>query len=90
MLVKSIEGLESIQEEKIVSKKINKKISNKKYNRNQKIKLLVKSNPKKLGSKSYERFNKYYNGISVGKFLDKGGLSIDLKWDVEHNFIKIT
>ena len=94
MLVKSIEGLENIQEEKIVSKKIIKKIikkiSNKKYNRDQKIKLLVKSNPKKLGSKSYDRFNKYHNGISVGEFLDKGGLSIDLKWDVEHNFIKIT
>jgi len=43
-----------------------------------------------LGSKSYDRFNKYHNGISVGEFLDKGGLSIDLKWDVEHNFIKIT
>jgi hypothetical protein len=91
MLVKSIEGDWRIfKKKRIVSKKIIKKISNKKYNRDQKIKLLVKSNPKKLGSKSYERFNKYHNGISVGEFLDKGGLSIDLKWDVEHNFIKIT
>jgi hypothetical protein len=89
MLVKSIEELQDIREEKIISKKINKKISNKKYNRDQKIKLLIKNNPKKLGSKSYERFKNYYDGISVGEFLDKGGLSIDLKWDSDHNFIKL-
>jgi len=90
MLIKDIDGLKNIESKKISVKTLIKKSTSKKYNQNNKIKLLVSNNPKKMGSKSYKRFDIYYDGISVGEFLDKGGLSIDLKWDVDHNFIKIT
>ena len=86
MLVNKIDNLKF---EKTTKNIINSKTKSKRYQRDQKVKLLVDSNPKQIGSKSYKRFNIYYNGITVGEFLDKGGLTIDLKWDVEHNFIKI-
>ena len=89
MLIKDIDGLKNIESKKISVKTLIKKLTSKKYNQNNKIKLLVSNNPKKIWSKSYKRFDIYYDGISVGEFLDKGGLSIDLKWDVDHNFIKI-
>ena len=87
MLVNKIDNLKF---EKTTKNIINSKTKSKRYQRDQKVKLLVDSNPKQIGSKSYKRFNIYYNGITVGEFLDKGGLTIDLKWDVEHNFIKIS
>ena len=87
MLVNKIDNLKF---EKTTKNIINSKTRSKRYQRDQKVKLLVDSNPKQIGSKSYKRFNIYYNGITVGEFLDKGGLTIDLKWDVEHNFIKIS
>ena len=87
MLVNKIDNLKF---EKTTKNIINSKTRSKRYQRDQKVKLLVDINPKQIGSKSYKRFNIYYNGITVGEFLDKGGLTIDLKWDVEHNFIKIS
>ena len=87
MLVNKIDNLKF---EKTTKNIINSKTRSKRYQRDQKVKLLVDSNPKQIGSKSYKRFNIYYNGITVGEFLDKGGITIDLKWDVEHNFIKIS
>ena len=98
MLVNKIDNLKFEKTtKKIVNSKFEKTTNNinnttirsKKYQRDQRVKLLVDSNPKQIGSKSYKRFNIYYNKITVGEFLDKGGLTIDLKWDTEHNFIKI-
>jgi hypothetical protein len=54
-----------------------------------KIKLLVKENPKKAGSKARTRFALYKDGMTVGQFLSAGGLRIDLEWDAKHAFIAI-
>ena len=51
--------------------------------------LLVKENPKKLGSKARERFAKYKMGMTRQQALDAGLTGGDLRWDVEHRFIRL-
>jgi membrane protein involved in colicin uptake len=54
-----------------------------------KISLRVESNPKRKGSKSYDRFAHYKNGITVEAAVKAGVLYADLKWDSEHGFIAV-
>lgn len=54
-----------------------------------KIKLLVHDNPKRAGSAPFKRFALYKTGMKAETFLEKGGLMIDLKWDVGHGFIEL-
>lgn len=53
------------------------------------IRVLAESNPKKPGSKTYERFELYEDGMTVQQFREKGGTSDDVKWDAERGFIKL-
>ncbi len=53
------------------------------------IKLLVDKNPKRFGSKSYDRFNMYKDGMKVKDFLKAGGMREDLRWDSDRGFIEI-
>lgn len=46
-------------------------------------------NPKRVGSLSFSRFAIYTTGITVAEFLAKGGRRADLKWDADHDFIRI-
>lgn len=55
----------------------------------QKIKLLVKENPKREGTGAYERFAIYKNGMTVAQYLAAGGKRSSLKYDTEHGFIEI-
>jgi hypothetical protein len=54
------------------------------------ITLRVDSNPKRKGSKSYDRF-KYRNGMTVAQAIaqEGGPTYADLKWDSEHGFIAV-
>jgi hypothetical protein len=54
------------------------------------ITLRVDTNPKRKGSKSYDRF-KYRNGMTVAQAIaqDGGPTYADLKWDSEHGFIAV-
>ena len=54
-----------------------------------KISLRVESNPKRKGSKSYERFAHYKNGMTVDAVIKAGVTYADLKWDTEHGFVAI-
>lgn len=54
-----------------------------------KISLRVESNPKRKGSKSYDRFAHYKNGMTVEAAVKAGVLYADLKWDSEHGFIAV-
>lgn len=54
-----------------------------------KISLRVESNPKRKGSKSYDRFAHYKNGMTVEASVKAGVLYADLKWDSEHGFIAV-
>jgi hypothetical protein len=62
------------------------------YEVHQKIKLLVKKNPKQEGRDSYDRFEHYFDKKvkTVGDALKAGVRSGDLKWDVDHEYIEIT
>lgn len=46
-------------------------------------------NPKRPNSLSFARFAIYTTGITVAEFLAKGGRRADLKWDTDHDFIRI-
>lgn len=53
------------------------------------ISLRVESNPKRKGSKSFDRFAHYKNGMTVEQAIKAGVLFADLKWDSEHGFIAV-
>lgn len=53
------------------------------------INILVKENPKRKGSASAKRFDKYAQNMKVADALDKGVKSADIAWDVKHAFIAL-
>jgi hypothetical protein len=59
------------------------------FDAGQKIKLLVKENPKRTGSKAFKIFAKYKDGMTVGQALDAGIPWRDLRWDSTHKLIRI-
>lgn len=46
-------------------------------------------NPKRPNSLSFARFAIYSTGITVAEFLERGGRRADLKWDADHEFIRL-
>ena len=48
----------------------------------------VAPNPKKPGSKSYERYAAYREGMTVSEAIAAGVTSADVKWDHDHGFIR--
>lgn len=57
------------------------------FNDETKIKLLVTENPRRPGSATYEIFNHYSDGITVGDFVKAGGRRVDVKADYERGHI---
>lgn len=53
------------------------------------IHLLVTANPKREGSKSFERFKGYQDGQTIADALAAGVTTPDLVWDAKHGFISI-
>lgn len=47
------------------------------------------NNPKRKASKSFEKFAKYKNGMTVQQAVDAGLTGADLSWDTRHKFISI-
>lgn len=56
---------------------------------NRKLKLLVKENPKREGSTSYDRFEFYRGAKTVQAFLDAGGTLADVKHDEAKGYIEV-
>lgn len=54
-----------------------------------KITVLSKENPKKVGTGAHERFELYKKHNTVEKYLEAGGTRADLNWDSKQKFIKI-
>jgi len=56
------------------------------------IHMLRDSNPKRPGSAAHPRFDLYQEGMSVKEYktLNKDFGSMDLAWDIEHGFIRVT
>lgn len=59
------------------------------YPRDAKISLLTKENPKREGSASYKRFEKYKNNMTVQQALDAGLEWPDFRSDQAHGYIAI-
>ena len=50
---------------------------------------LVDANPKTPGSKSFERFAKYFGTKTVGEYLAAGGLRADITWEAAREFLRV-
>lgn len=55
----------------------------------QKITVIAKENPKREGTKAFKKFKIYKTGMTVALFLKKGGTRSALRYDTEHDYIKI-
>ncbi len=53
------------------------------------VTFLSTENPKRVGSKSYDRWNAYAGATTVGEYIAAGGTYGDLKYDAEHGFVKV-
>jgi hypothetical protein len=47
----------------------------------------VQDNPKRQGGASRARFEKYKMAKTVAEFLELGGSTADLEWDIDHGFV---
>jgi hypothetical protein len=50
---------------------------------------LVKDNPRRKGTFGYKSFAKIRKGMPVEKFVAAGGRLRDLRWDLQHNNLKL-
>jgi len=53
------------------------------------VSFLTDSNPKRAGSKSFDRFAAYMGTGTVGEYIAAGGTYGDLKYDAEHGHITV-
>ncbi len=56
---------------------------------NQKIRVLVKDNPKRPSSNAFQIFSLYATSKTTDDFLANGGTTAALRYDVEHEFIEL-
>lgn len=59
------------------------------FDESQKIKVLVKDNPKREGSASYDIFELLKKSKTVGDFFASGGASSNLHWNIERGYIEV-
>lgn len=59
------------------------------FDEGQKIKVLVKDNPKRQGTASYETFELLKKSKTVGEFFAAGGGSHNLHWNIERGYIEV-
>lgn len=59
------------------------------FNESQKIKVLVKDNPKREGTASYDTFELLRKSKTVGDFFANGGGSHNLHWNIERGYIEV-
>jgi len=50
---------------------------------------LLKGNPKHIGSRAWERFEKSVGAPTVAEYKSRGGTAADLRWDVDHGFVRV-
>lgn len=50
----------------------------------------VTGNPRREGTFGYHSFSLIKNGITIEKFVQKGGRMKDLRWDLEHGYVKVS
>lgn len=97
---KKVEKKTEKKVEKKVEKKDAKKETKKKETKEKKkrgpkiadgtITLLVKTNPKREGSKAHKRYELYKKHKSVAAYLEAGGKRSSLRYDERHKYIKLS
>lgn len=55
-----------------------------------KLKKLVDKNPRREGTHGYKSFSLISNGMTVEKYLEKGGRMNDLNWDIKHKYVELS
>lgn len=50
---------------------------------------LIESNPKRPGTKTAERFDRYRDGMSLSEAQEAGLTLDDLRWDAAHDYIRV-
>lgn len=50
---------------------------------------LVQENPKRIGSRAWERFEKSFGAPTVAEYKARGGTAEDLRWDIDHGFVRV-
>jgi hypothetical protein len=55
----------------------------------QEIVIKAQSNPKRKGSKAFQRFELYAPNMTVADFLKAGGTRGDINWDSQHEHIEL-
>jgi len=55
------------------------------------VNFLIEQNPKRPGTKSWYRFEKYFalKPKTVGEMLSAGAIPEDVRWDYGHKFISL-
>lgn len=66
------------------------KISARSISMSAKITVLAEKNPRREGSKTFEKFALYETGMTVAEFVGKGGRLIDVKADLERGHIAVS
>lgn len=59
------------------------------FEKTAKITIVAEENPKRKGTGAHIRFAKYRNGMTIQSYLDAGGTTGDVNWDLEKGYIKI-
>jgi hypothetical protein len=62
---------------------------NRRFQPDAKIKVLVKENPKRAGTEAAERFDLYSECKTVQDYVNAGGRTSDIAWDVKRNYISV-
>ena len=52
--------------------------------------VLAQENPKQPGSRARNRFDLYKTGMTVQEFLDSGGLTADIYYDISRAYIAVS
>jgi len=54
------------------------------------ITILVIANPKRQGTLACQRFDLYKDGMTVAEYIEAGGRTGDVNYDVAENYISLT
>jgi hypothetical protein len=59
-------------------------------NKNAVITVLVIANPKRQGTLACQRFDLYKDGMTVAEYIEAGGRTGDINYDVAEDYISLT
>lgn len=85
----AIVGPEAQKQAAKAAKKVEEEGKKAEYDNNTVVVLTTQVNPKKAGTASFDRFEKYVDGMTVTAALAVGITRDDLRWDSKHNYISL-